>query len=167
MYVDDQLLSREDAYGVYRWWPEDGADWIHPYDVPKAEDLIPSSRVLRRSDFDQQYSLLSYGDLSIRVRPTLWLPVPFEGFDVGDVVEVCSHLGKNEPFISRIEEMNWNEKANRIEYQLQRIGRSKPHRVYLASDLQQVETLHRPLRGSEHVLHPLRQTLLAEDNSIV
>jgi len=161
MFGKDQPLKRDDAYGVYRWWPEEGQDWIHPYDVPKAEDLIPSSRVLRRSDFDRQYSLLSYGELSIRVRPTLWLPVGHEGFSIGDVVEVCSQLGKNEPFITRIKEMNWNDNEKRIEYQVTRIGRSKLRRLFLAADLQHVKRLHRPLLDPEHRFYAQHQTPLA------
>lgn len=162
MFGNDQPLKREDTYGVYRWWPAEGNDWIHPYDVPKAEDLIPSNRVLRRSDFDRQYSLLSYGELSIRVRPTMWLPVAYEGFSIGDVVEVCSQMGKNDPFITRIKEMNWNENAKRIEYQVTRIGRSKLRRVYLAADLQHVERLRRPLLNPEHRFNSLHQTSLAK-----
>lgn len=135
-------LKRPDKYGVYNWWPEEGVDWIHPYDLPKAKDHIPSNLVFRKSDHDEQYSLLSHGELKIRVKPTLWLPVKFEGLNVGDFVEVKSEFGKNEPMVAVIHQMTWDDHKQQIEYQLSKAGRLVP-RVFACSSLVHVDRLNR------------------------
>ncbi len=127
-------LKRPPAYGVYRWWPEDGEKWIHPFDIGIVRQLIPGTRVFRREDVDSQWSLVSYGNLRFRVKPTIWFEVVYEGFDVGDFVEIKSRMGKAEPFIGRIKEMVWNQRYTRIEYFLYR-DRQTQVRAYLAEDL--------------------------------
>jgi hypothetical protein len=133
-------LKPEPKYGACLWWPENGTDWIHPHDVPKAEDFVPGHRVMLRTYYDDEYSLLTYGDLTVRVRPVMWLPVDFEGFKVGDVVETRSHMGRNEAFVATIHEMTWNDREKRIEYGLARSGRIE-HRKYLSDDIMHTEKL--------------------------
>ena len=152
MKLDGFPLKREDRYGAYLWWPEDGNDWIHPYDVPIAMDNIPGNLVFRRSDLDQDYSLIAHGSLKIRVRPTLWYPIEFEGFNVGDFVEVCSHCGKNQPLVASIIFMRWNKNSKRIEYSLEKSGRQIPQSFH-ASDLQHADRLNRiPVKPSQKLV---------------
>ena len=147
MYDINQPLKRPVAYGVYPWWPENGTEWIHPHDVPKAQELIPSDRVLRRSELDRDFSTLQYGKLTVRVRATMWLPIDHEGFDIDDTVEVCSRMGKNEPFVGIIEEMFWNDREKKIEYQVSRNHRPIARR-FSAIDLQHVHSLESPATQS-------------------
>lgn len=105
-------------YGVYLNWPEEGTHWIHPEDVELVEKLIPSERVFRREAFDGEYYHLSYGDLKLRVKPSLWTTVRGEGFDVGDHVEIHSRFGNNTPLVGAIHDMHYSQTEQRIVYQI-------------------------------------------------
>jgi len=127
-------LKRPPAYGVYRWWPEDGEGWIHPFDIGIVRRLIPGTRVFRREDLESEFVLVSYGDIRFRVKSTIWFEVDHEGFDVGDFVEIKSRMGQADPFVGRIKEMVWNQRYARIEYYLYR-GEKIQVRAYLAEDM--------------------------------
>ena len=132
------MLNVPPTYGIYPWWPQDGEGWIHPADVERARMLIPGGRILRRDRCVGRYLVLTYGELSIRVRPTLWHIVPTDGFDVGDLVEIRSRLGKNWPGIGVIGEMRWNRYRRRIDYFVRRRGMTLPS-PYTAEDLRAIE----------------------------
>ena len=55
-------------YGVYLWWPV-AEDWVHRDDLDTANELIPSDRVFRREEYDDQY-----GDNHIG-----WIVDPIDG----------------------------------------------------------------------------------------
>jgi hypothetical protein len=133
-------LKRPAAYGVYRWWPEDGEDWVHPFDIGIVRQLVPGLRVFRREDLDDQYLLVSYGNIRFRVKSTIWFEVDFEGFNVGDYVEIRSRMGKAEPFIGRVKEMIWNQRKGRIEYYVYR-SRQIQVRAYHAADLSPADAI--------------------------
>ena len=135
-------LKRPSAHGVYPWWPEPGTDWIHPDDVPLAERWIPSDRVFHRADGDDGYSVLRYGEEKIRVRPTMWLEVPSDGYEVGDLIEVKSRMGRLTPFVATILNMFWNRHAQVIEYELSEAGCRLPRR-YRADEFQPARSLQR------------------------
>ena len=117
-------LKTDPKYGHYPWWPEDGDDWLHPDDVAAARRMIPSERVFRRDggDLPQRvggdYLLLHYGDVTIRVRRTLWQEVEPEGFEIGDWVEVRTRGMLNEPRTDTIAEMLWDNHAGELRYQI-------------------------------------------------
>jgi hypothetical protein len=152
MYSPDQPLQVLDQYGVFPHWPQDGLNWIHPFDVPKVESMIPSHRVFLRTPFDEKYMLLHYGEISMRVMPSMWLTIDYEGFDIGDTVEVRSLFGRNEPYIGTIKEMLWNSNVGQIEYQLARAGRLERRR-YTAGELQPAESLLLPPLATEPELN--------------
>jgi hypothetical protein len=108
--------------GVYRFWPEAGYAWIHPDDVAVAESWIPSDRVFRRHSFDGVYYRLQYGDVAIRVKPTLWIRVPDEHLWVGDQVEILGDFRTNEPSIASISEVRYDQLLQRIVYTLVQRG---------------------------------------------
>jgi len=128
----------EPRFGYYPWWPEDGDEWLHPEDVELARDLIPSMRVFRRQGEQEPYVLLTYGDLKLRVKRTLWQEISSEGFEIGDWVEVLSRCGQNEPRTGTIREMVWDERARAPRYQLLDNGKPLP-KSYAADDLRHVE----------------------------
>jgi hypothetical protein len=111
-------LKTDPKYGHFPWWPEDGNHWVHPEDVAAARSLIPGERIFRRDGKEGPFVLLHYGDVTLRVRPTLWQEVEPEGFEVGDWVEVLTRGLANEPRIGRIAEMLWDEHAERIHYRI-------------------------------------------------
>lgn len=125
-------------YGTFTHWPDQGRTLIHPDDIILATNVIPSSRVFRRFRFDGVFYHYHYGDdVTFRIRPCMWLKLDFEGFDVGDQVEV-SGLGMiREPFIARIVEMRFDKRNRRIEYTLDQAGKLQP-RAYLAEELIQL-----------------------------
>ncbi len=135
-------LKRPPAYGVFRWWPEDGDSWIFPADVALVKSLIPGERVFRRVDAPDNWLQMEYGEIRFRVRSAIWLEVPYEGLDIGDAVEVKSRMGAAEPFLGKIRDMLWNHKQQRIDYFLDRIDSAKV-RAYSADELLILDPLKR------------------------
>ena len=127
-------LKRPARYGIYRWWPEEGEDWIHPYDIGIVRQMIPGLRVFRREDLDDDWELVSYGDIQFRVKPTIWLQVAHEGFNVGDYVEIKSRMGQAQAFMGRIKESVWNQRYACIEYYLYRSDKIQT-KAYHKADL--------------------------------
>lgn len=76
----------------------------------------------------------------------MWLKLDWEGFDVGDQVEVSGLGMVREPFVARVTEMRFAKRSRRIEYTLDQAGKLQP-RVYLADELIQLTTKTR-LRDS-------------------
>jgi hypothetical protein len=120
--------------GSYLVWPCEGLDWIHPDDIELANRWIPSNRVFLRTHFDGEHYHLKYGDARLRVRPTMWLTVPNEGFEVGDQVEILGHFQENDPCIGRITEIRFDKPHNRILYTVETRELVLP-RTFLATDL--------------------------------
>jgi hypothetical protein len=81
---------------------------------------------------------MRYGDVRLRVRRTLWLEVPGEGFHVGDWVEVMSKGSKNEFRTGRIREMLWHAKSQSLRYQIEQAG-LPIEKLFQADDLRPVE----------------------------
>jgi hypothetical protein len=123
--------------GAYLVWPENSIQWIHPDDVSQAERWIPSSRVFRRDSFDGVFYRLRYGQQSIRVKPTMWLQVTDEGFEIGDQVELLSHFRENDACIATILEIRFEKSTGRILYSLESRELMLP-RPFEASDLAQL-----------------------------
>ena len=149
----ERPLKVPPQYGVYLWWPVD-ENWVHPEDLHTAKELIPSNRVFRKESYDDQYSLLLYGTKFIRVRPVIWLQVENEGFELGDLVEVKSQMGKGHPLIATINEIRWEDKTRRINYSLYANGRAV-RRAYTSDEFQLVQELESAL--DERKLRMLEQ----------
>ena len=133
-------MKLDPRYGYYPWWPQDGEDWVHPEDVAIARRMIPSQRIWRHDGDAGPFIILHYGDVRIRVRPTLWKEVRGEGLEVGDWVEVLSRMGKNKYRIGRIREVVWDDHTRAIHYQVE------DHRQPIASwytrrDLRPVQSI--------------------------
>ncbi len=111
-------LKTDPKYGYYPWWPEDGNQWVHPEDVELARSVIPSPRVWRRDGQRGDFVVLAYGDLVLRVRRTLWRELPWEGYDIGNLVEVRTRGMTNEHRTGTITEMHWDEHSGQVKYQL-------------------------------------------------
>lgn len=133
-------LKTDPKYGCFPWWPEDGDDWVHPEDVAQARSMIPSGRVFRRDGDDGDYLLMRYGDVTLRVRRTLWLEVLPEGFEIGHWVEVLSRGMRNEPRTGVIREMLWDQGAQAIHYFISE-NDVPIAEAYTRDDLQHVEPI--------------------------
>ena len=133
-------MKTDPRYGYYARWPEDGDAWVHPEDVSLARTLIPSDRIWRRDDLDGPFMQLTYGDICLRVQPTLWVEVDSEGLEIGDWVEVKSRVGKNTYQIAKLCEMLWDEHARRIRYRVEGRGQVVPI-DFEREDLRPVEPL--------------------------
>ena len=126
-------------YGVYLWWPV-AEDWVHRDDLDTANELIPSDRVFRREEYDDQYSLLLYGDQFIRIRPVIWLEIHSEGYEIGDQVEVKSQMGKGQPVVATIVDIRWDKQSRMIKYSLSANGRAV-ERAYTSDEFQLTQPL--------------------------
>lgn len=131
-------LKADPKYGFYPWWPEDGDDWIHPQDVARARSTIPSPRVFRRDGQRGEFVILRYGGLRLRVKRTMWQEVPWEGYDIGDWVEVLSRGQKNTPRTGVIREMEWEPRSRSMRFYIQEAGVPIPN-AYAAEDLRHVD----------------------------
>ncbi len=127
-------LKRPPVYGVYRWWPVNGEAWIHPFDIGIVKRLVPGNRVMRREDLDETWLRVSYGPIRFRVKSTIWYEVAYEGFDIGDYVEIKSRMGRAEPYVGQIRDMFWNHRYRHIEYFLYR-SETPQVRPYQADDM--------------------------------
>jgi hypothetical protein len=122
-------------YGVYPWPAGEDAEWIHADDLEIARRLLPSDRVFRRLAEAESFVVLGYGELRLRVRPYLCRAIEGEGIDIGDSVEVRSHLGRNEPLVGAIGEMRCPLHERAIQYFVRKGERLLPT-PYRAADLQ-------------------------------
>lgn len=107
-------------YGVFLQWPHPGIEWIHPEDVEAAERVIPSNRVFRREAYEAPYYRYRYGDLVLRLKPSMWLPLEGEGFDIGDQVETVGVGMQQDLFVARIRQRRYDRRRQVIYYRLQR-----------------------------------------------
>jgi uncharacterized protein DUF6960 len=131
-------LKTEPKYGYFPRWPEDGNDWVHPRDVSLARTHIPSARVFRREGHRGEYLVLRYGVVRLRVKPALWIEVPWEGFDIGDWVEVLSRGQLNTPRTGIIRDMHWDARSRSIQYFIDEAGQPIPN-AYSVQDLRHVD----------------------------
>ena len=150
-------LRPPETQGVFLWWPATWEDWLHPDDQELGQRLVPGYRVFTRrpcenyADRELGYHQLIYGPYQFRALPVIWFPVDCEGYRVGDQVEVLSALGRRQPGIATIREMNWNRRQLRIEYLLasRDLGRQ---RRFTADEFQ-------PIAGLESHLDDRRKGL--------
>ncbi len=133
-------LKTDPKYGYFPWWPEDGDDWVHPEDVATARSMIPSDRVFRRDGMRGPFVVLHYGEVKLRVRPTLWQEAPPPEFEIGDWVEVLSRGQQHLPRTGFIREILWDDFAKELRYQIQEAGQLIEPR-YAREDLQFVERI--------------------------
>lgn len=119
-------MKTDPKYGFYPWWPENGDDWVHPEDVALARELIPSPRVFRRDGRSGSYVVLHYGSVRLRVRRTLWQAVAWEGFDIGDWVEVLSRGMKNTPRVGVVREIYCHAVSQGLRYLIDDAGQAIP-----------------------------------------
>jgi hypothetical protein len=144
--------------GVYLNWPAEGTDWIHPEDVSVVERWVPSDRVFRRIGFDGTYYHLQYGDTVARVKPTLWLKIIDEGFQIGDQVEVKSIELEREPIIARILEIRYDAALGSVYYLLE-------HRELPLARRYRGEELHQLTRRPE-LREPIAEATIAPPENV-
>lgn len=131
-------MKTDPKYGYYPWWPEDGDAWLHPEDVELGRSLIPSYRIFRRDGNEGPFGWLHYGEVRLRVKPTLWKEVSPEGFEIGDWVEVLSRGLQNTPRTAQIREMLWDPTARGLRYEVSEHGQPIPNQ-YASEDLRHLE----------------------------
>ena len=131
-------LKTDPKYGHYPWWPEDGDGWLHPEDVAAARGMIPGPRIFRRDGEQGPLVVLHYGAVRLRVMRTLWQEVAWEGFDLGDWVEVLPRGMQNTPRTGTVREMHWDSHARAIRYFIDEAGQPIAT-AYEAADLKRVD----------------------------
>ena len=131
-------LKTDPKYGCFPWWPEEGEVAFHPEDVAAARAMIPSGRIFRRDGESGDFQLFHYGEVTLRIRPVLWQEVEPEGFEIGDWVEVRTRGWANEPRTGTIGEIEWDDQAGEICYQIVENGQLIETN-YAREDLKHVE----------------------------
>lgn len=125
-------------YGYFPRWPEDGDAWVHPEDAALARSLLPSPRVFRRDGEFAPFAVLHYGDIRLRVKPAMWQEVAWEGFELGDWVEVLSRGMQHTSRTGVICEMEFDVRNSALRYQIREVDQQIPT-WYAASDLRPVD----------------------------
>ena len=115
-------MQQNPRYGYFPRWPQEGDDWLHPEDTHMARKVLPSYCIWRRESTTSEYDRMTYGTLSLRVLPAMWVEVKSEGIDVNDWVEVKSRLQQNTYRIARVREVRWDLHASAIRYQVESQG---------------------------------------------
>ncbi|TWU04883.1 hypothetical protein [Stieleria varia] len=138
-------------YGCFLRWPENGQGFIHPDDVAIATRVLPSNRVMRRVSFDDTYYHFRYGNIRFRLRPCMWLPVRYEGADVGDRIETVGSGLDRELFVAEIWGMYFVRRKGCILYRLRR-GQQVVPRLYARSEFRVLSEKVKVREGN--TLHP-------------
>ncbi len=144
-------LTLPDRYGVFLWWPHEGIDWIYHEDVELCQQLIPSNRIFLCERLNSEFSRYVYGEISIRLRPSMWLEIQTDGYLVGDRVEIRSQMGKRSPAIATIEDVFFNRHQRRIEYFLS-VGEHRLDEPLFFADIQPAFKLDEPLNLRQRAL---------------
>jgi hypothetical protein len=77
-----------DVWGLFPWFEEHGREEIHPDDYDAVKALWPYCKVLQCVGNEDDYLRLRYGDLIVRVKPSLFSPVQSPAHDFGDPIRV-------------------------------------------------------------------------------
>ena len=139
------MLSEQfPKFGCLLLWPEAGTDWIHPDDAKILSSLVPSERIWRKYAFSEPYYFMNYGDIHVRIRPTLWTELASDqlvdnSFEVGEAVEIRTRFGKNAPAIGRVVEKKFRKHLGTIEYTVRSRNYEIPRRFH-AADLVSLES---------------------------
>jgi hypothetical protein len=128
-------------WGVYLTWPAEGQSWIHPADLSNALRLIPSHKVFHRTRWDESFYQLHYGELTIRVRPTLWMRVAPVDLQVGQQVELLARNGANTPGIFTVRDILFCPCKQEIEYSLSQRGMTL-QKMFSREDLRPLRVVH-------------------------
>ncbi len=139
-------LKRASRFGVMLWWPSDQEtkNWVHPDDLETVAQMVPGNRILKRTDIsNSDYAEFAYGATSFRVRPSIWLEVTCAPYEIGDLVETRSQMGRRRAVTARIEERLWNSKSQTALFRLSTNGTPLPQ-LYPADAFQMVVKLNQP-----------------------
>lgn len=136
-------LKTDPKYGYFPWWPEDGTGWLHPDDVAVASQLLPSMRVFRRDEQDDTWVTFRYGEQMFRAHRSLWVEVRWEGFALGDWVEVRTRGMRNEHRTGTIREVRYHDHDGTLRYQITQ-AENPVETEYTADDLKHVDPVDGP-----------------------
>ncbi|MDQ1812282.1 hypothetical protein RBA41_03105 [Massilia sp. CCM 9210] len=80
------MPSRPSQFALYNWFPERGADLVHPDDLAAFAAIPPAGLVFGVESGGAGWVLLDAGQASFRVRPDLLQPLPAPRYWVGEHV---------------------------------------------------------------------------------
>jgi hypothetical protein len=118
-------------WGLYPWFPEDGADKVHPQDLDALRSLGPYCRVFEVAAGESPYVVLIYGIQRFRVVPDLVQEVEPPQLRIGD--EVLLSSGAH----ATVRDIRWHHKRAEPFFLVDVGGRTTSKR-YWANDLVRV-----------------------------
>jgi hypothetical protein len=77
-------------HGLCQWFEEDGAELIHPDDIERFRQLMPSARVFHCDGVEGEYLVLAYGEHRFRVKRSLFRPVDRPARAIGESVSLMT-----------------------------------------------------------------------------
>ncbi len=101
--------TRETRWGLYPWFEEHGAGFVHPDDLGAFRALLPYGKVFTCRALEGPHLVLTYGPLRFRVLPALFQDVKPLAVGIGERVmtsqgligtvrEIGWHFHREEPF---------------------------------------------------------------------
>ena len=119
-------MSATQRWGLYPWFEEDGPELIHPEDIAIVRSLLPNGKVFQQSSVEGDYIKLRYGDVEIRVRESLFRPLPVCPRSIGSTVTL------KDGRVGEVVGIQWHHKRDEPMYQLRIEGKKKSFRYWEA-----------------------------------
>lgn len=121
--------AMETTHALYPWFIEHGARRVHPADLQRFTELIPSGKVFGVQAGAGEWVELRYGVESFRVDPALLQRVAAPAFAIGQSVSFHRNEG---PQTGVVRGIFWHYEENRPFYILTVGGKKKSRRFWEA-----------------------------------
>lgn len=122
------------AWGLYPWFAEHGQDLVHSEDRPLFASVHPFGHVFEKLREEGGYFILRYEGGDVRVRPSLFRPIPPLPFTYGDLVRVKPHRTVR---IGTVRRIGWHVDRGKPMYYIL-AGERRIYSRYFAEELEKV-----------------------------
>lgn len=131
---------------IFQWWhpsirPDKSNDnyWdsmIHKDDLQIAYDNKFKSNIFCVTGQEKEFIVLKQGDSSLRVKNECLTHINYEGFYLGDKINVLSKNEKNIVHVGYIENLSYHFKEKRLSYFLTDLDNKKLTKRYFSDDIE-------------------------------
>ncbi|MDQ1920683.1 DUF6960 family protein [Massilia pseudoviolaceinigra] len=125
------MPPRPSRFALYNWFPEDGADLVHPDDLAAFAAMGPPATVFGVGADAAGWVLLDAGQASFRVRADLLRPLPAPRYWVGDTVRFIKSGVPQRGIVARV---GWHFKEAAPMYYVSQDGK-RLKKTYHEQDL--------------------------------
>ena len=123
------MKEQNTSWGLYPWFEEYGEEMLHPDDVHIMRKLMPNGKIFRLAGNEGAFVRLQYGEIEVRVQPSLFKPVDAKVRAIGQTVTLKD--GRSGEVVG----IQWHYQRSEPMYQLRVDGKKKSNR-YWESDFE-------------------------------